>query len=674
VNHDDARRAVSERMDGERVSSRTAAALDRHLATCTSCRAFESGAWRLREASRFGVAERVPDLIDPIMEAVRAGATTRRPAFGARFGRVRSARRFGAIGAVAASLVIGLVAGSLTVGGPWRADDQTTLASAADVSAGVAAAASKLQAYQATFAITERDPTGPATWRSLSMNIAFRAPEQFRLDVADHTPGAGTRFASDDLELIVNGGSSYQVAPSACPIGVCPAREQVVRNRLPFSSATPAPTDLILPVSTLVGAREMQVVRTGRILGREAIEVRLPFERARPLFPFLDLGGRWRPFFPGDRVDLWLDARNWFPLRYTVYPAVGRNRDEWQLRFGIPDEPAGVPIFTVDAVSVEEAAPDPSVFRIPHAPSATDEGARTATIADIRSAVAFSPVAPSQVDGLPLYRAVLPENERDDAVLTYSSGLSWLKLGETRVSTGERFFGPVGVHAEQVQVDGVGTVYYEPASDRHGRRLAIHTADGRDLYLETNLSREQLLGAAASLGVRAAPLPAPWLTNTSRLGTTRRVTLDEAEAAAAFPLLVPATLPDGYTLASVETVTVESSASVNMYFQQEDAFDGGPLRLHEEAADALPPASAPRQYSVTVRGVDGRWTPDRNQLEWVEQGVYYSLDGSGLELGELLHVAASLRTAAATSSPAPALGSSSASIAPEATASPSIVP
>jgi hypothetical protein len=388
--------------------------------------------------------------------------------------------------------------------------------------------------------------------------------------------------------------------------------------------------------------------------------VRLPFDRARPLFPFLELGGRWRPFFPGDRVDLWLDATNWFPLRYAVYPATGPNRDDWQLRFGLPDEPPDVPIFEVRATSVETSAPDPATFRIPHVRSSTDEGGQTATIEEVRSAVRFAPVVPAEVDGLPLYRAVLPENERDDALLTYSSGLSWLKLTETRVATGERFFDPVGVHAEQVRIDGVGPAYYVPGSDRHGRRLAIHTADGRDLYLETNLSRRRLLGAAAALHVRAAPLPARWLTDSSPLGTTRRVTLDEAAAVIPFPLLVPSRLPTGWSLASVETITVADRTSVNLYFQQEDTLDGRPLRLHEEASDRLPPASAPRQYSVAVGAVDGRWTPDRHQIEWIADGVYYSLDGPGLELGDLLRLAASLApaeriTASASPGTVPAL-------------------
>jgi outer membrane lipoprotein-sorting protein len=643
VNHSDARAAISERMDGERLSGRSAAALDRHLSACGACRAFESGAWRLRDAARFGVAEPVPDLVSPIMRAVRDEAAKGGPGLAVlRGGRAWRPGRSRALAPVAAALVVGFVAGSLTVGGPWRPDRGTTVASATDVSAAVAAAASRLQAYQATFSMSEKDPTGRPSLRQLTMSVWFRAPERFRLDVTDQTPGAGTRFAADDLQLIVSTGSSYQVAPSACPVGVCPERERFVRNRLPFSSATPAPTDLILPVSTLVDTREMRVVGTGVVSGRDAIEVRLPFERARPLFPFLDLGGRWRPFYRDDRVDLWLDADSWFPLRYTVYPAVGPGRDEWQLRFGLPDEAPDVPIFEVEARSVDASAPPVSVFRIPNARTSTDEGGRTATIADVRHALTFDPVAPQQVDGLELYRVVLPESDGGDAVLTYASGLSWFKLGETRATSGEGFFGPVGVHAQQIAVPGVGPAYYQPPSAHHGRRLAIHTFDG-DLYLETNLSHQRLLGAATSLRVRAAPVPPSWLTTSSPLGRTRRVSLDEAARELPFAIVVPTSPPTGYGLTSAETVTVDGRPSLNVYFEREDGtFDAGPLRLHEEAARRLPPASAARQFRLPVLGADGRWTPGRDRLEWVSRGVYHSLDADSLSLHELLLVASSM--------------------------------
>jgi Predicted integral membrane protein len=77
VNHDQAERLLSARIDGERLSARATATLEQHLGTCAECRAFERGAYRLREAARFEVAPAVPDLVDEVMTAV--GAQTERP-------------------------------------------------------------------------------------------------------------------------------------------------------------------------------------------------------------------------------------------------------------------------------------------------------------------------------------------------------------------------------------------------------------------------------------------------------------------------------------------------------------------------------------------------------------------------------------------------------------------
>src|SRR5213076_464784 len=64
-------------MDGEHLSRRVSDAMDRHVAGCARCAAFEANAWRLRERVRFGLAENVPDLVEPIMAAVRGDAATR---------------------------------------------------------------------------------------------------------------------------------------------------------------------------------------------------------------------------------------------------------------------------------------------------------------------------------------------------------------------------------------------------------------------------------------------------------------------------------------------------------------------------------------------------------------------------------------------------------------------
>ena len=64
--HEQAERLLSARIDGERLSSRQTVALEHHLTSCAECRAFERGAYRLREAARFEVAPAVPDFVNEI--------------------------------------------------------------------------------------------------------------------------------------------------------------------------------------------------------------------------------------------------------------------------------------------------------------------------------------------------------------------------------------------------------------------------------------------------------------------------------------------------------------------------------------------------------------------------------------------------------------------------------
>ncbi len=651
-----ARRAISERMDGERLSPRLTAAVERHVADCTACAAFEAGAWKLREAARFEVAPAVPDLVDSIMASVQRERQERAPTRlrllpGGRARRPLLPDRI-RLAPVAAAMAVGLVVGSLAVGGPWQRPEGLSV-DAAEVTRGVAAAATTLSSYQARFAVTEYHFAPDVPVREFSMNVWFQAPERFRLDVVDHTQYPSKDVTPTDLELIVNGSSWYSVGPSACPIDVCPPRQTVVENRVPFSSTTPAPTDLILPVTSLADANQLEVVGRGNLLGRPAIEVRLPFDLAEPLFPFLSLGGSWRPFFGSDQVDLWLDATSWLPLSYAVYPAGGRERDEWALRFGLPSESPDQPIFQVVALSVDRQPPGAGTFRIPQTSGGTDQGAKPVSIFQASEETGFRPIEPEDVDGLSMYQVVLPpastsKGEPPQTLITYSKGLAWLKLGETRDWTSNTLYGPVSLQAQEVSLANGSVAYYEPATADHGRRLSIH-AVGTDLYVETNLSRDMLLNVAGSLRVTGIPIPATWAVRTSPEGVTERVTLAQAAAETPFTIMLPGSdaLPAGYSVASAEIVRLHQGTALNVYFQQQDTDLGtGPIRLHEEVATKLPPASSAAQSEVEVRGVIGRWTPDRNQLEWVEQGVYLSLDAGGLSLADLLGVAASLEPSA----------------------------
>jgi outer membrane lipoprotein-sorting protein len=642
VNHDQAERFLSARIDGERLSARATAALDQHLETCAECRAFERGAYRLREAVRFEVAPAVPDLVDEVMTAV--GAQTERPRSRLRVVRPqRSPRRsiLPRLAPVAAALVVGALIGSLVVGGPWQRPEAGSAFAATDVVEGISAAAARLDAYRASFAIDERHLSPDVPERHLAMRVWFEAPERFRLDVVDHTDYPTTTTPTD-LKLVVDGSTSYASGPSPCPTATCPQRESVVRNRLPFSTAAAAPTDLVLPISTLADADRLTVLGRGTVLGRPAVRVEVPFERAEPLFPFLSIGGDWRPFFPNDRVRIWLDERNWFPLRWNVYPATGAERDAWALRFGLPDEPSLRSVFSVRALDVSLDTPDASVFDIPVTPSAQDQGAREVDLSDVRRETGFEPIAPGTVGGLDRYRAVLPRDDSGETLVAYADGLEFLNLGETRSWNGDAPFGPVGVQAEEVPLTGGGVAYYEPASQDHGRRIAIHAA-GTDLYLESNLPRSRLLAAAAALPVQGLPMPAAWTFRRVGAATAERVSLETARASVPFPIELPSDLPAGFGLASVELVDAGYGAGVTLYLRDEDADAGiGTIRLHLEAASELPPATSADQSSVDIGVLPGRFTPDRSQLEWIDGGLYRSLDAPGLALDELLAIAISI--------------------------------
>ncbi|HET9250317.1 MAG TPA: hypothetical protein VFP13_10335, partial [Actinomycetota bacterium] len=616
--------------------------LELHLETCAPCRAFERGAYRLREAARFEVAPAVPDLVDEVMTAVGAEAGVHGP-------RLRVVRPAGSprrsiaprLAPVAAAIVVGALIGTLVVGGPWQRPGSGSALAATDVTEGISAAAVRLDAYQATFAIDERHLSPAVPERHLTMRVWFEAPERFRLDVADRTEYPITTTPTD-LRLVVDGSTWYASGPAPCPTATCPQRESVVRNRLPFSSAAAAPTDLVLPTSTLADADRLRVLGRGTVLGRPAVRVEVPFERAEPLFPFLSIGGDWRPFFPNDRVRIWLDERNWFPLRWDVYPATGAERDAWALRFGLRDEPSLRSVFSVRALRVSLAAPDPGVFDVPATATSRDQGARAVSLGDVPRRIGFAPVAPGVVGGLDRYRVVLPGDDTDGTLVAYSDGLAFLNLGETRSWDGDAPFGPVGVQAEEVSLAGGGVAYYEPASDRHGRRVAIH-AVGTDLYLESNLSRSELLAAAAALPVEGLPMPQTWTVRRIGGATAERVTLETARASVPFPVELPARLPAGFALASVELVDAGYGTGVTLYLRDRDADAGiGTIRLHLEAASALPPATSAAQSAVDVGGSRGRFTPDRSQLEWIDGGLYRSLDAPGLALEELLAIASSI--------------------------------
>jgi predicted anti-sigma-YlaC factor YlaD len=71
------REALSAMIDGEDTVLE-ATAIEAHVATCPSCRAFAAGAARVGRATRIAPADPVPDLTEPIMAALVADLKDRR--------------------------------------------------------------------------------------------------------------------------------------------------------------------------------------------------------------------------------------------------------------------------------------------------------------------------------------------------------------------------------------------------------------------------------------------------------------------------------------------------------------------------------------------------------------------------------------------------------------------
>lgn len=652
MNCERAQAGLSARMDGERLPARLGGAVDAHAASCARCRTFAARAGRIRAALRVREAEPVPDLVEPIMTLVvegsrreesrgRAEPTERRRSM------LRAARARRPSPALAATIA-GLVAGSLVVGGPWQRPSTRPIAAAAVVS-GVQGVAPSLDAYAASFAITERGLSPEVAVRRMEMDLAFRAPQRFRLDVRDLTTYPSPWWTPTNLTYISDGSATYRSGPTGCPAdlpaGGCPPTRTTLTRTSAYSAAAPAPADLILPLTTLSSARGVRVLGTGRVAGRDAVEVELTFSRGRELLPFLDLGGDWRPFFDDDRIDLWLDRDRWFPLRITVYPSNEPARRAWALRFGRAEDPPGVPILDVRLTTLDLEPPGPARFALPGwSPPAT------VPLAAFPEKVGYLPVTLTSPGHLTLSSAMTPpagDPQAPRSLLLYTDGLAYLRIGERTDWSGGTLFGPVEATAQRVGLADGGVAYYEPAGEGLGRRLAIHSS-GTDLFLESNLPRDRLLALAATLPVRGEPLPQGWRRLSGPGISITRVPPADALAMAPAPIELPASLPSGYVVASAR---VESSdlgrpggtMSVTLVFRQRETDSAGPpIELHVEGADALPPASSAEQLLVDLDGATARWTPGRDQLEWVSGGTYLSLQGS-LDLEAMLNLAASIR-------------------------------
>jgi hypothetical protein len=612
---DQAQRTISDAMDGDVSAVRTTAA-ERHAAGCPRCASFADAAQRVRTAVRVRPAEPVPDLVGPIMAAVAAEArpadvaTRRRPHRGPDTWRW------------IAAAVVGLLVGSLLVGGPASDGGDVALAS---VLRQVREAAPSVTAFDASYVITERGLHPSVPERSLRMRIAFLAPQRFRLEVADDTVYPSPDWTPTDVRYIEDMPATFLSGPTGCPADlgdVCPPTRVSVSRSNTVSAAAPLPQDLIVPVATFGSATGIQMIGDEQVGDRSTVHLRMSFERAAPLFPFLRLGGTWRPYFSGDVVDVWLDAEGWFPVAWTVSPSPKRGRAAWELRFGRAPEPAGSPIMQVRLTSVGSAAPPASSFAVPALSKWVATG--NAPVAD---ALGFEPTLPADTRGLELVSAVGPgpgETARR-GVVVFGRGLEYLRVVEDHGWDGGGPFGPFGDLASWVELDGVGPVLYEPATAELGRRVAVHAAH-TDLYLESNLPREDLLAIASTLRL-AAGLPAGWLRAEGPSGSLEQLSVTDGLARAGLGGLAGVELPGGYVVSGARVERGAGASTVTVILRQPASDLAGPplVLVSSPAGVTADPAGRP----VDLGAVAGVLTPGGAGLAWRDAGWVRVLQGAG---------------------------------------------
>lgn len=634
--------ALSEAMD---VRTSTAADVIEHVEGCPVCSGFEAGAWRVRELSRFEIAPEVPDLGPRIMELVQREAE---PAWVRRTIRRRSRGILspGPLRRVAVALVSGLVVGAVLTGGgliPRPARDTSALATS--IPRRLVGAATGLTAYRATFDITELHWTKAVPRRTFVADLAFRAPESFRVVVRDTTRYPAGTWPHNDLSLVTDGRAWRITGPNPCPrqaLPACSDRGPVTRTvvgRPPFDPDTMRPTDVIVPMTVLAAQRRVDVVGQDRVGTRGAVVVELAYQDASPLFQYLRFLGSWRPFFPQDRVVLWLDESSWFPVKYEVFPAAGPDRTLWASQNGLPREAADGAIFSATARPFDPTAAPPgaSSFRVRRS-NPTDAGFRDGAPARVP--------APSWTDGLSLWRSGAFERSAarpfDEAVDAYAKGLSWVTVTSVTGWTDLRAFG-VGPFAEPVQLAN-GSGFYEAASSTDPRRVGLHTSGG-EFLVASNLPRATLLRVASSLQVEALPQPAAWRVQRwsggeTETGLTPAAVVDRAP----FAVVLPSAVPAGYRAAVGTVSTSGPAATVTILYRRTAAeLDGVGLLLTESTGRSLPPPEEAGVGSVVLaRGLSARWSPQRHLLEWIDGGGYRSLTSPGLTLADLLVVAASI--------------------------------
>jgi predicted anti-sigma-YlaC factor YlaD len=627
VRCEQARADLSLAADGELPGGRDAP-LAAHLAGCPACAAFQARLATIRQQLRFEPVGVVPDVAPRVMAAVRhrapappAPATPAPPTRGRPPAR-RRVPRGGRVLPVAAAFLAGAVVGATFVGLGGRRPAQVAMA---DLPARVVAAQRTLTSLAAEVSLVERNWHPDVPERVLAGRLRYRAPESLALQLSDRTTYPSAAWVRDDVALVVTGDRWWTRGPRGCPAEAQPActpRAPLVRlveRREPFADATPVPLELVTPVRSFTPAAAPAPLGARRVGGRAAVGVATTAAQVAPLLAGLAPAGNLRAFHPSDPVQLWLDEAALVPLALRVTVAAGGERQRWAAAHGYPDRPGQTVLeLTLRGVALNRPLEAGAFPAPPPGVRAEDAGFRDQTTLAVPDPAwlpaGFRPYRSGVVGGAGGPRVT---------VRTWTDGRAWLKVRATGDWPGGRLFGDLGPLVRPLRL-GAGVGY----ASEDGGRVAVH-GDAVDLVVGGSLAPADLARVAAGLAVTGRPMPASW-------AEAATATLPKARTAS--PGLLRPRDPAGFAPPAVrvdgKVVTLAYAGPGSRGF----------LLVQAPGARLTPPLDADAR-GVRVRASDGRWSAERGQLEWVEDGRTFDLRSATLSLEELLAIAASLEPA-----------------------------
>ena len=560
-----------------------------HVRECETCSDFARRLGAIDELLARGDSSQVPDLAPAIMDRIAP-----------------SRRQWWSVAAVA---IVGMAVGAVVGGLGTRWDT----GQARDLSELFHTAGPSVHGLSADLIVVERGVHPEVPERVYTGSIDYVAPEQLAVRLLDTTAYPDPAWRANDVRLTISNGDMITLAGSPCPIAALPdcLREpsfRAVRDQPPFDDGVLLPLEIVGPGRSLALSSGVEVIGTTDLEGTPAIQVRSTVAAVELLRAITDHGA-WRDLHPTDRVLMWLHEDTLVPVRIEVFAAASPERELWQLRHGYADDPEDEsPIFIVELTNL---VTEPGNVEIDVPAGAPSRGFVDSEVGLPR---------PDLPDGFEAHRSGyrhLVDGGRVE-VGSWSDGRSWMMVETTGAWDEPRLFGLSLPFVEPITLSADSVGYLSPSGDA----LAIH-GEISNVLVSGSVSRDVLVTAAASLGVRGHPVPSSW-----QEASTIEI--------AGLPVRTLAPVVEGWSLLARvdgETTTI--------------LLTGGGARnviVTQVPGSRLDPPIGPDYSEVEVRGIDGRYNASEKTLEWVEDGSVVRMRSETVGLAELVDLASTMES------------------------------